>query len=108
MSKEVMGTEIVIDSGYPGYVFMGWAQGLRDAMEHEKERGLDHVPYFNIYVLSPVSSFRSDNYQASGFKAEKKKCLSAVWAENGEFKPGDRVRLFFDDKGNVTMAVIDG
>ena len=38
-------------------------------------------------------------------KAEKKKCLSEeVWKE---LEPGNRVRLFFDDKGRVVMAALD-
>jgi len=28
------------------------------------------VPYFNMFVFSPVSTHSSDDYQASGFKAE--------------------------------------
>lgn len=40
-----------------------------------------------------------------GMKAEKKKCLSPeIW--NG-LEPGDRVKLFFDDKKRVVMAALD-
>lgn len=100
-----MGTELVIDAGYAGYTFLGWARGERDAMEHEKDRGIEKVPYYNMFVVSPVSSFRSDTYEASGLKAEKIKCLSPVWEEAGlEF--GDKCRLFFDKKNVCLMAAI--
>ena len=85
-----MSTEIIIDTEYNGYVFVGWAAG-----RFQTDRG-EMMPYANMFVLSPVSSYESEDYQASGMKAEKKKCLSPeVW--NG-LEPGDRVKLFFDDK----------
>ncbi len=69
------------------------------------EKG-DKRPYYNMYVLSPVSDFESEDYQASGFKAEKKKCESPeVWKD---LEPGNRVKLFFDDKKRVVMAALDG
>ena len=38
-------------------------------------------------------------------KAEKKKCISAdVWQD---LEPGNRVKLFFDDKKRVVMAALD-
>lgn len=94
-----MGEEIIIDSSYKGYVFFGWAAGrfLTDKGEMQ--------PYFNMYVLSPVSMFQSEDYQAFGMKAEKKKCLDAsVWKD---LKLGDRVKLFFDDKKRVVMCALD-
>ena len=55
--------------------------------------------------IIPMSSWSSDDYQASGFKAEKKKCLSAdVWKD---LNPGDRIKLFFDDKKRVVMVALD-
>lgn len=95
-----MGTEIIIDSRYEGYVFLGWAEGQFETQQGEKR------PYYNMYVLSPVSSWTSEDYKAAGFKADKKKCVSAdVWED---LKPGDRVKLFFDDKNRVVMAALDG
>lgn len=65
---------IEIDPAYQGYVFLGWASGL-----FESRAGEMH-PYHNMYVFSPVSSYKSDEYQASGYKAEKKKCVGPeVW-----------------------------
>lgn len=90
-----------VDFEYQGYVFLGWAQG-----QFESQKGGEKRPYFNMYVFSPVSTYTSEDYEASGFKAEKKKCLSPdVW--NG-LNPGDRVKLFFDDKGRVQAAALDG
>lgn len=88
-----------VDSAYQGYVFVGWAAG-----QFESDRG-EKMPYYNMYVLSPVSSYESDDYQASGMKAEKKKCISAdVWRD---LDPGCRVKLFFDDKKRVVMVALD-
>ena len=80
-------------------MFLGWATG-----RFETDRG-QKMPYYNMYVLSPVSGYISEDYQAEGMKAEKKKCLSAeVW---DGLEPGNRVRLFFDDKGRVVMAALE-
>lgn len=95
-----MGNDFIIESGYEGYVFVGWASGTFDTDKGEK------MPYHNMYVLSPVSSFQSEEYQAAGWKAEKKKCVSPdVWKD---LAPGSRVKLFFDDRKRVVMAVLDG
>jgi len=95
-----MGKEFKVDTEYRGYVFLGSAQGMFEARDGRR------VPYFNMFVLSPVSTFSSEDYRAFGFKAEKKKCLNAeVWQG---FNPGDKVKLFFDDKGRVQTAALDG
>ena len=94
-----MGEEFIVNTGYPGYVFVGWAAG-----RFENDRG-EKVPYANMFVLSPASSYESDDYKACGMKAEKKKCLSPeVWKD---LEIGSRVKLFFDDKQRVMMAAID-
>ena len=102
MSNEVKSEakkEIKIDPAYQGYVFLGWASGLFKLDNGEKRS------YYNMYVFSLVSDFRSDEYEASGFKAEKKKCVSPdVWRG---LEPGNKVRLFFDDKGRVIEAALD-
>ena len=98
-----MTEDFIISGEYQGYVYVGHAAGRFDA--ENEAGGTEKKDYFNMYVLSPVSSFTSDDYAASGFKAEKKKCISAdVW--HG-LKPGDRVKLFFDDKKRVVMAALD-
>ena len=90
-----------VDFEYQGYVFLGSAQGTFEARDGRR------VPFFNMFVLSPVSSFQSEDYKAAfGFKAEKKKCLDARILEG--LNPGDRVKLFFDDKGRVQAAALDG
>lgn len=97
MSSEVR--EFIVSMEYPGYVFLGWAMG-----NFKTDDGRT-MPYYNMYVLSPVSGYTSEDYQAEGMKAEKKKCLSPeVW--NG-LEPGNRVKLFFDDKGRVVMAALE-
>ena len=91
--------EVQVSTAYSGYVFLGWAQG-----RFEPEQGRK-MPYYNMFVLSPVSSFQSEDYKAYGLKAEKKKCLSEkVWEG---LEPGDKVRLFFDDKGRIIEAALD-
>lgn len=91
---------IIIDREYRGYVYMGEAHGrfLNDKNEMQ--------PYHNLYVISPVSSFKSDDYEATGFKAEKKSCTSADVLAQG-LKPGDHIKLFFDDKKRVQMVALD-
>lgn len=94
-----MGKEFTVSTDYEGYVFLGWASGT-----FETEKGVK-MPYHNMYVVSPVSSYVSEDYQASGMNAEKKKCISAdVWQD---LEPGNRVKLFFDDKKRVVMAALD-
>ena len=91
--------EFQVSTAYSGYVFLGWAQG-----RFEPEQGRK-MPYYNMFVLSLVSSFQSEDYKAYGLKAEKKKCLSEkVWEG---LEPGDKVRLFFDDKGRIIEAALD-
>ena len=105
MSNEVKSEakkEMKIAPAYQGYVFLGWAAGLFEA---KTQTGTEKRPYYNMYVFSPVSDFRSDEYEASGFKAEKKKCISPdVWKG---LEPGDKVKLFFDDKQKVIQAALD-
>ncbi len=96
-----MSKGFTVDTEYQGYVFLGCAQGQFETRDRGEKR-----PYFNMYVFSPVSTYSSEDYQGFGFKADKKKCLSAdVWAG---LNPGDRVKLFFDDKGRVQAAALDG
>lgn len=89
-----------VDMEYQGYVFLGGAQGTFEAKDGRR------VPFFNIYVLSPASTYTSDDYRAFGFKAEKKKCLSVDIVKG--LSVGDQVKLFFDDKGRVISAALDG
>lgn len=99
-----MGKEFTVTSEYEGYVFVEWAAGRFDA--DLQDGRTEKKDYFNMYVISPVSSFKSEDYQAFGMKAEKKKCVSPdVWKD---LTPGDRVKLFFDDKKRVVMAALDG
>lgn len=94
-----MGMEFIVDSGYQGYIFVGSAQGNFQGEDGEKRA------YYNMYVISPVSSYQSEDYQAFGYKAEKKSCVSSeVWKD---LDPGSRVKLFFDDKRRVVMAALD-
>lgn len=92
--------DFIISGEYNGYTYLGEAHG-----RFKTDNG-DMRDYCNIYVACPVSDYESDDYHASGFKAEKKKCISFDALSQG-FKPGDRVRLFFDDKQRVVMVALD-
>lgn len=82
------------------YIFVGCAEG-----QFETEKG-DKRSFANIYVISPVSTYESDDYRALGFKAEKLKCLSpAVWKD---LTPGELCTLYFDDKKCVMLASSNG
>lgn len=86
----------IVDGDYNGFVFVGWASGLFEIEPGRKQ------PYFNMYVISPVSDYQSDDYMAFGYKAEKMKCVSSdVWSG---INPGDKVRLYFDARGRVVKA----
>lgn len=103
-AAETSGKEFLVDPSYTGYVFVGYATGRFEADTPDK-KGKEMRSYYNMYVVTPVSSFTSDDYRAYGMKAEKKKCVSAeVWKD---LKIGCRVRLFFDDKKNVIMTALD-
>lgn len=82
------------------YIFVGCAEGQFETEEHKMRS------FANMYVISPVSDFTSDNYRAAGFKAEKLACLSAaVWKD---LTPGEFCTLYFDDKRKVALAASQG
>ena len=96
-----MSKDFIVTDDYVGYVYVGHAQGNMEQQDGTKK------PWFHMYVISPVSTYQSEDYSAFGFKAEKKPCVSAdVW-KGLDCEPGTRVKLFFDDKQKVIMAVID-
>ena len=95
MSAEVK-NEFMVDMAYPGYVFVGWAKG-----RFKRDDGQMQF-YCNMYVISPVSTYTSEDYQAGGFKAEKKPCAVPELLDG--LAPGDRVKLFFDDKHRVSFV----
>ncbi len=90
---------IKIDPNYEGYTYMGEAHG------NFKQNGQKR-PYHNLYVVSRCSSFKSDDYEGTGWKAEKKSCINADVLAQG-FVPGDKIKLFFDDRKRVTMVALD-
>ena len=90
------------------YLVVGWAQGLMDTEEEDANGKKVNVqrPYYQLFVLSPVSSYKSDTYTACGLKAQKLKCASvAVWKN---INPMEVCNLFFDEKKRVAMAVSTG
>ena len=94
-----MGNEFIVTSEYYGYVYVGNAFGRfkNDAGQMQD--------FANIFVVSPASTYESDDFHATGFKAEKLKAVHPdVWKD---LKIGDRVKLFFDEKKRVVMAVCD-
>ena len=78
------------------YIFVGCAEGQFETEKHEER------PYANMYVISPVSTYTSDDYRAKGFKAEKLKCLNA--AVRLVRAPGELCTLYFDGNGSVMLA----
>ena len=89
------------------WVVTGWAEGRMEVeREEEGRRYTEMQPYYHLFVLSPVSSFKSDNYSATGLKAEKLRCTTnAVWMD---LKPMEVVNLYFDDKKRVALASSTG
>lgn len=90
------------------YIYVGCAEGRYEAeIKDEKGNAIKVMKdYANIYVVYPVSDYRSDDYQAVGFKAEKMKCLSPdVWKD---LTPGEKCKLYFDEKKTVLLATSVG
>lgn len=85
------------------WVVTGWAEGQMET-EREDDRGNKVTvmqPYYQLFVLSPCSSFKSENYGASGLKAEKRRCASnAVWKD---LHPMDVVNLYFLTRRNGSL-----
>ena len=88
------------------WVVTGWAEGQMET-DRKDDRGNPVMqPYYQLFVLSPVSSYKSDNYNANGLKAEKLRCVSnAVWKD---LHPMEVVNLYFDDKKRVALASSTG
>ena len=86
------------------YIFVGCAQGqfeIQDGPNRGKKQ-----PYANMFVLTPVSDYVSDDYRAEGFKAEKLSCTSPdVWKD---LSLGELCSLYFDPKGKVVLAASKG
>lgn len=97
--------DFVVEAAYQGYVYVGHAAGRFETEQVEMVSGVavkQKRPYYNMYVLCPVSSYMSEDYRGFGFKADKLKCISAdVWKD---LTVGDKVQLFFDDKRRVQLA----
>ena len=52
------------------WVVTGWAEGQMET-EREDDKGQKVIvmqPYYQLFVISPVSSYKSDNYSANGMK----------------------------------------
>lgn len=97
--------DFLVDAKFPGYVYIGNASGNFETDQVNMVDGRPvkvKRPYFNMYVICPVSAYVSEDYRGFGFKAEKYKCLSAdVWKD---LSVGDKVQLFFDDRKRVQLA----
>lgn len=87
------------------YIFVGCAQGCFDAEDRQTGQKFKK-DYFNAYLISPVSDYKSAEYSASGFKAEKFSCLNAdVWKD---IMPGEEVNLFFGEKSVIALMTSTG
>ena len=87
-----MDNEIIIDTGFSGYTFVGAQYGSFTPQGERQER-----EYYNMFVLTPFGTGGSNH--TLGMKAEKLKCTSLdAWKG---LTPGDRVRVLFDRFGRV-------
>ena len=85
-------SEIIIDTSFGGYTFVGAQYGRFTPQGETRERD-----YYNMFVISPFGSGGNNN--TVGLKAEKLRCISAdVWRG---LSPGDKVKIFFDRFGRV-------
>lgn len=82
------------------YIFVGCAEG-RFEIGDGPNKG-KYQNYYNMFVISPVSEFVSEDYKATGFKAEKFSVVSpAVWKD---LTLGEKCSLYFNDKNKVVLA----
>jgi len=87
------------------YIFVGWAKGRFEAEDRQTKEKFKK-DYFNAYLISPVSDYQSDDYQACGLKAEKYSCISAdVWAS---VSPGEEVNVYFAEKEVIALMTSTG
>ena len=90
---------VTIPLDYDGYVYVGHAQGV-----FEPETGRK-VPYYNMFVIFPARNAENSDYHASGFRADKLKCVGPdVW---DGLNYGDKIRVFCDPRGRVIQAALD-
>lgn len=74
--------------------------------DENKRKYTEMQSYYHLFVLSPVSSYKSDSYRATGLKAAKLSCASnAVWKD---LKPMEVVNLYFNDRKKVSLAASTG
>ncbi len=84
--------EIVIDTSFGGYTFVGAQYGKFTPQGESHERD-----YCNMFVISQFGT--GGNNSTVGLKAEKLRCLSPdVW--NG-LTPGDKIIISFERFGRV-------
>ena len=91
-----MSTEIIIDTAYNGYVFVGWAAG-----RFQTDRG-EMMPYANMFVLSPVSSYESEDYQTSmRALAMELGCIPVVPQKSNRKNPWDYDKRLYKHRNQV-------
>jgi len=82
------------------YIYVGCAEG-RFEIQDGPNKG-KYQNYFNMFMISPVSDFVSDDYKATGFKAEKFGAASAdVWKD---LSIGEKCQVYFNDKNKIVLA----
>ncbi len=83
------------------YFYVGSAEG-----RFESNRTGNMVGYSNMYVISPVSDYKSDDYSGRGYKAEKFKCTSNAVYKDLEI--GDEIEAYFDSQQRVALVTPTG
>ncbi len=97
--------DFIVSSSYEGYVYVGHAQGNSEQERENpktKQKETVKVPYCNVYILQPCSTYVSEDYQAWGMKAVQYKCLNRECLKS--LIPGEQVNLFFDEKKRVQLV----
>ncbi len=99
--------DFIVSGEYKGYVYVGHAQGNSEQERKDPATGqliTVKVPYYNLYVIKPVSDYVSPDYQAYGYKAEKLKCDDpSVWEG---LVPGEQVKIFSDPSSKKVQMVV--
>ena len=81
------------------YTYCGHAYG-----NFTSDRTGEVISYCNIYVIWPITGPMNEDRQYQGYQADKLRCVSPDVVEG--LAPEDKVVLYFDRRGRVTMAKV--
>ena len=79
------------------YFYVGSAEG-----RFESNKTGNMIGFSNMYVISPVSDYQSNDYASRGYKAEKFKCVSNAVYQDLDI--GDEIEAYFDSQQRIALV----